>query len=88
MRKSSERKSSSGNNGIEEDYSEEGFEEESLGNSQLNISKSKTPVNNAWGSKKTASDPKRGTKADGSSNLDDFSDANGFEENYPEDDFL
>jgi len=34
MRKSSERQgNSSGNNGIEEDYSEEGFEEESLGNS-------------------------------------------------------
>lgn len=88
MRKSSERKSSSGNNGIEEDYSEEGFEDESLGNSQLNIASSKTPVSNAWGSKQTASDPKRGVKPDGSSNLDDFSVDNGFEENYPDDDFL
>ena len=88
MRKSSERQgNSSGNNGIEEDYSEEGFEEESLGNSQLNVAGSKTPVSNAWGSsgtgeKKNASDPKR--KMDGSSN---FSDADGFEDNY-DDDFL
>ena len=50
MRKSSERKQSS--NGIEEDYSEEGFEEESLGNSQLNIGSQKTPVSNAWGQSK------------------------------------
>ena len=51
MRKSSERNKSSSGNGIEEDYSEEGFEEESLGNSQLNAAPSqKTPISNAWGS--------------------------------------
>lgn len=52
MRKSSERKPpSSSNGGIEEDYSEEGFEEESLGNSQLNMVSQKTPASNAWGAK-------------------------------------
>ena len=84
--KSGDRKSSSN---IEEalDYDDD-FEEESLGQSQLNPGK--TPSNNNnnanWGSSgKRTSEQK---KPDGSSNLDDFSAGDAFEDKYDDDDFL
>lgn len=81
-----ERKSSSN---IEEalDYDDDDFEDESIGQSQLNPSKGgNTPINNAWGgSAKQVSDPR---KQDGSSNLDDFSAGDAFEDKYDDDDFL
>ena len=90
-----ERKSSSN---IEEVYSEDGFEfeEESLGNSQLNaVSTAKAPVVGAgkagsnWASTNNKPVPAANkSNPDGSSNLDDFSDANAFEDKYDDDDFL
>jgi len=52
----------------------------------LNPSKGgNTPINNNWGSNKPASENK---KPDGSSNLDDFSAGDAFEDKYDDDDFL
>ena len=44
MRKSSDRNNKSSSGNIEEEYSGDGFDEESLGNSQLNVGNS-TPAN-------------------------------------------
>ena len=81
MRKSSDRNNKSSSGNIEEVYSE--FDEESLGNSQLNVGGKTPPPAQQWGKAKQASDPK---KADGSSNLDEFDD--GFDDKYDDDDFL
>ena len=80
LRKSRDRKSSSN---IEEAYSEDGFEfeEESLGQSQLN------PPGASKG-KPAAAGQQQKVNPDGSSNLDDFSVDNGFDDKYDDDDFL
>lgn len=75
-----DRKSSSN---IEEVYSEDGFEDESIGNTPLNSKPANKPVSSGWTPKGPAAEKK---KADGSSNLDDFSVDNTFEDKYDDDD--
>ena len=85
LRKSRDRKSSSN---IEEAYSDDGFAEESLGQSQLQPGGLGTSIGKRPSALPVAPDPYENKRVDASDNLDDFSVDNGFEDKYDDDDFL
>ena len=86
LRKSRDRKSSSN---IEEAYSDDGFDDESLGQSQLNPPGGLgTSIGKRPSALPVAPDPYNNKRVDASDNLDDFSVDNGFEDKYDDDDFL